>query len=218
MAATLPPRRRWVDGSGRIDEDGAVALPSDYDLAVGEEGAQLQAFLAAPDDPGTLATYLAFLDAEDPPRAGVLRQLQRCRKASSTAEAQRFNAALDDRASQLGGPRATWWQIVRDAGSVRGCGAAKDEPLRVRFTFRCPKTWASLAETADPNVRHCELCEEQVFHCATPAEVARRARLGQCVSVPPEVAERGQRDAMSSSSYLGRPDPLECWADAVFKR
>ena len=69
MAATLPPRRRWVDGPGGIDEDGAMALQSDYDLAVGEEAAQLKAFLAAPLEDWADAVF----DAEDGPgrdRAG----------------------------------------------------------------------------------------------------------------------------------------------------
>jgi hypothetical protein len=197
-----------------IDEDDVMALASDMDVFQGEEGRELTAFLAARRDAEAVARYLAFLDATDPARAALLRQAQRVGVATSVAEAARENAVVTELAQRLRGPQHTWWDVVNDAGNVRNCGAARDREPAVRFVFRCPLSWANLAPTPASEVRDCSICGEQVFHCETTGEVARRARLGQCISVPSEIATRAMKDA--TSSILGRPDPLQCWADAVF--
>lgn len=167
-----------------------MALHSDMDLFHGEEGAQLKAFLDERDDARAVAVYLAFLDARDPGRAEVLRAAQRPKLAASMAEAERENARVTALVEGLHGPRRTWWHLVKDPGDVRSCGAAKREEPRVRFVFACPKTWSSLTPTADPKVRDCPICNEQVFRCETPGEVSRRARLGQCIAVPRDLAAR----------------------------
>jgi hypothetical protein len=52
-----------------------------------------------------------------------------------------------------------------------------------KFEFQCPRLWIGLRETADPNVRVCESCLENVYLCMDDAEVGRRSSQGQCVAL-----------------------------------
>lgn len=64
---------------------------------------------------------------------------------------------------------------LRTLETVRSCPA-------VRFSYECPKQWSALAETDDPDVRHCSACEEPVYLCRTDEETIARATAGQCVA------------------------------------
>lgn len=52
------------------------------------------------------------------------------------------------------------------------------------FEFLCPQKWDELHPTADTNVRHCQVCSENVYWSSNPAEFVSNAKLGRCVSVP----------------------------------
>jgi hypothetical protein len=52
-----------------------------------------------------------------------------------------------------------------------------------KFKFQCPRHWNGLRETADPNVRTCESCLENVYLCKDEDEVRRRSSQGQCVAL-----------------------------------
>ena len=170
----------------------------------------------APDDAEALATYLAFLDAADPARAAVLRQLQRVRKAPSAAEVARENVALTRELDRLRGLQNVWWDLVTTTPAASGWLRRRQRASRgCASPSAAPATRVAGPHRRDPRVRDCSTRGEQVFHCETPDEVARRARLGHCISVPRALGQRAMSEA--TSSYLGRPDPLECWADAVFK-
>jgi hypothetical protein len=50
------------------------------------------------------------------------------------------------------------------------------------FKFRCPKKWDDLQRTADPTVRFCQECRENVYLTRNDTETLQRARAGQCVA------------------------------------
>ena len=192
-----------------------MPLQADYDLFAGPEHKLLEPFLRDPVSEETQRAYLAYLDADDPGRAAVLRLHLRLVAAPGTPDIAGLHAELYRQVETLGGPRITWWHIVRGRTSIRNCGAARTEPSRVRFAFHCPRTWESLDAGVEPEVRHCQDCQESVFRCHTVDEVASRARAGQCVFVPEAVQDAATSNV--TSGHVGRPDPLMCWADAVFK-
>ena len=61
------------------------------------------------------------------------------------------------------------------AAEIKNCGWV--------FKVQCPLHWEQLAETADPAVRTCGVCLQQVYHCETPDEVAAHAKLGHCIAL-----------------------------------
>jgi hypothetical protein len=76
---------------------------------------------------------------------------------------------------------------------VEGCRAA-------RFDFLCTQQWSDLEETGASEVRHCNLCKQQVFYCTTIAEARTHAWRGRCVAI--DIAnERSKHD-------LERPPPM----------
>src|SRR5579862_499842 len=62
------------------------------------------------------------------------------------------------------------------------------------FQMLCPREWKLLARTADPAVRYCSACAQNVHLCTTPREFVERGNQGHCVAVPtdraPKVATR----------------------------
>jgi hypothetical protein len=52
-----------------------------------------------------------------------------------------------------------------------------------RMVLECPRTWGSLAQTTDPNVRHCGSCGHLVHRAESDAELREHARRGHCVTV-----------------------------------
>jgi hypothetical protein len=69
------------------------------------------------------------------------------------------------------------------------------------FEFVCPRYWESLSEGADPNIRFCSVCNQQVYRCETPLEFVSNAELGHCVAVP---ADRTPHHGFQKR-VLGRP-------------
>jgi len=57
----------------------------------------------------------------------------------------------------------------------------------IRFRFNCPKKWASLTPTRDPNQRSCSECNRIVYRCDNEYEAKWLGRQGKCVDlVTPE--------------------------------
>jgi hypothetical protein len=52
------------------------------------------------------------------------------------------------------------------------------------FELLCPKQWDELLPTDSDNIRHCNVCSEDVYFSPTPAEFVRNCHLGRCVSIP----------------------------------
>jgi len=63
----------------------------------------------------------------------------------------------------------------------------------------CPKRWEALAQTPDPDVRHCETCNQPVHFCSTDEQTLEHARAGHCVAR--EVPDRSELAPI----VLGRP-------------
>jgi hypothetical protein len=58
--------------------------------------------------------------------------------------------------------------------TVRNCA--------LRHSPECPKLWPSLSTTLDPEIRHCQVCDQDVFFCATREETVQRGREGRLVA------------------------------------
>jgi predicted amidophosphoribosyltransferase len=48
--------------------------------------------------------------------------------------------------------------------------------------FVCPRTWEGLQPTADPDIRHCAQCNQDVHLCRTDVEAFRHARAAHCIA------------------------------------
>lgn len=57
------------------------------------------------------------------------------------------------------------------------------ENCDAHFDFACPMEWGQLAETADPNIRACALCEEPVYYCTSIDEARGHAARKRCVAL-----------------------------------
>jgi hypothetical protein len=63
---------------------------------------------------------------------------------------------------------------MRTERTIRKC------PIRMKFA--CPRTWQGLQPTAEPDVRHCAQCNQDVYFCRTDEETLRHARAGHCIA------------------------------------
>jgi uncharacterized protein (TIGR02996 family) len=66
-----------------------------------------------------------------------------------------------------------WWRAL-DWAPVERC---------ISFLYRCPKRWDTLAPTANPAVRHCDACKEEVYYCSDVSEAEAHAEQGRCVAI-----------------------------------
>ncbi|HHO52894.1 MAG TPA: hypothetical protein ENK18_18975 [Deltaproteobacteria bacterium] len=159
---------------------------------------------------GSLQRYATWLSQRGDPRGHVLQ-------LALAVEVPEPDATL---AHELGQQVHTvdpeWWELIRPGPQVRHCGLASDRPPRIRFAFRCPLGWEQLATGPDPGQRWCDRCTQVVHRVSTAEELHQRARAGECVAVPVELAQQQRRS--SAQLAVGRPDPLEHWARYVFPR
>lgn len=159
--------------------------------------------------PGRLAAYTRWLEARGERRGQTLAlALALDERPGDTALEQQLAALLP-------GVDRVWWDLLRPGGQIRHCGAARDQPTRVRFAFRCPLRWEQLQASPEPTRRHCPECREDVHWVETSQALRQRARAGQCVAVPASLAQ--QEQASATAMMIGRPDPLEQWARAMFQ-
>ena len=70
--------------------------------------------------------------------------------------------------------------------AILNCGAACGDSLRL--VRPCDRTWGSLEPTGEPRVRYCDGCEALVYRVLNEVEARVRARQGECIAVPAEVA------------------------------
>ena len=69
------------------------------------------------------------------------------------------------------------------------------------FEFQCPQQWGALNPTPDPQIRHCDSCDQPVHLVVNEAQLRERAANRQCIAVvapselPPPHVQNG-------------PDPL----------
>lgn len=155
---------------------------------------------------GETEGYVDWLEARDDPRGEALRQ----ELAWRAGPAQPRPAALSALIAEID---PEWWGLVMgiDRFNCAGQGKAK---ARVRFTYRCEKSWDSLEPIDEPGARGCTDCGHAVYWCPTIAEAEDHARQGHCIAVPAGLAQRGAR----AEAMLGRPDYPAMWAERLFKR
>lgn len=51
------------------------------------------------------------------------------------------------------------------------------------FAFKCDKKWAQLAKTGNADVRFCDQCQREVFHCHDDEELVQSIALNRCVAI-----------------------------------
>jgi len=51
------------------------------------------------------------------------------------------------------------------------------------FEKACPKQWSALARTGRPGIRHCHVCDKDVYLCKTPREFVENGNAGRCVAI-----------------------------------
>ena len=56
-----------------------------------------------------------------------------------------------------------------------------------KLALQCPRHWSGLRETADPKVRLCESCLENVYLCFNEADASRHTALGRRVALTGDV-------------------------------
>jgi hypothetical protein len=79
-----------------------------------------------------------------------------------------FDAALMFYATRAGTSLDITWML--------GCDS--------RYKRRCPLNWYQLAETQDPAIRDCGVCEQPVYLAKDSDEARRLAALGHCTAYP----------------------------------
>lgn len=119
--------------------------------------------------------YLAVLRTKDPLRAEYLELV--------TTHAGHHDPRARARIGELRDRIDSFWQRAIEPHWLLGCGEMREQTKRVRFSYECPRTWAELAPTADPDVRACDGCGETVHRCHTMAEAETHALAGHCISV-----------------------------------
>jgi hypothetical protein len=55
------------------------------------------------------------------------------------------------------------------------------------FDFVCPRKWNALGHTEAPEIRYCDVCNQNVYLCETPLEFVSQGKLGRCVAIRKEV-------------------------------
>lgn len=50
------------------------------------------------------------------------------------------------------------------------------------FRFQCPELWSELTPTQQVGVRHCAVCDADVYICTSDEETIEHARAGHCIA------------------------------------
>jgi hypothetical protein len=180
-----------------------------------DEGSYLQAVFAAPHPHAALVEYANHLHGRDDLRSEFLRLEGLLAGPEPLGEHHR---ALQARYAELLAvlePFGFWLQLVRRGNRLLNCGRTRTELPVVRFSFQCPKQWEELAPTAEPGVRVCADCEENVHYCEDSASAELHARRGDCIAVPVRTAN----DAAGHLAHnmVGRPDVYQLWGEELFR-
>src|SRR5262245_51869034 len=138
----------------------------------------IQDILEHPEDPSLRLIYADWLDERDDPRARFLR-LEAELAGASGRKAQR---PLRYRLRRLREGIDPGWLARLDRTAVENC--------ELQFEFECPKRWEKLTRTDDANVRFCDSCQKNGYHCGSVAQASRHAWAGHCVAVDSRTARR----------------------------
>lgn len=161
-----------------------------------------------------LLRYAKFLRGRDEDRAEFLQLLDVLSRPDAPAGSVQERQVRYRELLGLLAPFQLWVQLVQRVDRVLNCGAAPAAPAVVRFRYRCPNRWETLAPTDESGVRYCEECRRNVYYCDSAETAARRARQGDCITVPAALTQELADDV--TKDVMGRPDVLECWGARVF--
>lgn len=79
-------------------------------------------------------------------------------------------------------------------------------PNQPRMVLECPRTWGSLAQTTEQNVRHCGSCGHLVHRAESDAALRDHARRGHCVTVAlPDASPYGVENHKTGRVVLDAP-------------
>ena len=92
------------------------------------------------------------------------------------------------------------------------------------LSYQCPEVWWTMGETADPNIRHCDTCNNEVHLCRTPEEFVEATVQGHCVGIPFEfrpinllAIQVGQPSVESAAEFREQLRSVVQWWDSVIK-
>jgi uncharacterized protein (TIGR02996 family) len=106
------------------------------------------------------------------------------------------------------------WRLWVARPAIENC-TREDVP---RFSFKCPKEWGGLVATDKHDVKFCNACEKNVYHCTSVPEARDRAARGECVALDSRAmrwkhdlsAPFGNRACRSCRSDLGTFSGDDC--------
>jgi uncharacterized protein (TIGR02996 family) len=142
-----------------------------------EENGFIQAILADPENEALRLIYADWLEERGDPRGDFLRLDCALRRMSKDEEDY---AATEARWREMRAVFQPDWLKVLERPAIENCS--------ISFTFRCPRQWGRLRQTADDQVRFCPSCHRNVFFCGTLEQARSQARLGHCIAIDPRVA------------------------------
>lgn len=72
-------------------------------------------------------------------------------------------------------------------------GMDEQEFLNCEMAFECPKNWFKLEPTANPNVKHCNTCNQSVHLCTTQEDLDKAIKDLRCIAFfkAPHINSRG---------------------------
>ncbi len=93
------------------------------------------------------------------------------------------------------------WKMAVSRIPVENCGT--------RWTFICPRKWSEFRETADPEIRFCSTCEQNVYYCHSVEEARERASQRQCVTLDVRIRRKPgdvvEEPTISGMMYFVQP-------------
>jgi uncharacterized protein (TIGR02996 family) len=152
-----------------------------------QETAFLKSILENPDDDASRLIFADWLEenAMTDKAAFVRLEVEMSRLSSMAARYDDIRQDLLRLDESIGGE---WSAALVRPGRLLNCGKSKSDDLRIRFSFECPKLWADLNETPDPQIRHCGGCRKKVHFCSSKDEAEQHALKGHCIAVSSQVA------------------------------
>ena len=195
-------------GAGAMSplEDGAELVAGEYRIVLSFEAPRLELVeqslldqIAAGDEASRLV-YADWLEGRgETSRAEFLRLQQSLAEIAPTGSGVNVEFKGEVRRLRVLARKLDreWRQLV-GRPAVEGC-------RKVTFDFRCTMDWGTLAPTAEPGVRHCGGCGDNVYYAASVLEARRHARLGRCVAV--DLAEERTPDDLRPDEQRLPPAP-----------
>jgi uncharacterized protein (TIGR02996 family) len=157
----------------------------------------IQDILEHPEDPSLRLIYADWLDERDDPRGQFLRLDVELAGVPRKEKKQRRQ--LGERLRQMREGIDRTWLARLDRTAVENC--------ELQFDFECPKRWEKLTTTADPAVRFCDSCQQNVYHCGSVEQAERHAWAGHCVAVDSRTRRKPGDLRLLQQAVLGRIAP-----------